>query len=183
MLVPAFDQILTEKYLIRDIAQTINITDEHFRQLNIEVNKSSASLSNNTMLLFNELEERYRLIHINIQIPIEKLCNYTNGTDTDIDQQLFDALDIVHVELQRVNQTMQENILGEITPWEENTLLDLKSEEDIRNYINIGGKVSLILVILLGVIPLVFFCLIFICRVCGCCENGSDNNQYVISFD
>ena len=78
---------------------------------------------------------------------------------------------------------MWENILGEITPWEENTLLDLKSEEDIRNYINIGGKVSLVLVILLDVIPLVFFCLIFICRLCGCCQNGSDDNAYVISFD
>ena len=183
MLVQAFDRILTEKYLIRDIAETINITDGHFAELTAAVNNQSALLPKPAKELFVELVERYRLLHIYIQVPLEEVCNYTNGTHTDIDVILLEGLEVVHFELTRVNETMREDILSEITPWNEHLLIDAKSENNIRKYINIGGIVLLVLVILLGAIPLIFFCLICICQMCGCCQNESDDNLFVISLN
>ena len=180
MLVQAFDQILTEKYSIRNISDTIRSVKQHFQELRIAVNDSSASLSPNAMQLFNELEIQNGLLLTYIQTPIEEVCNYTSGNEDDIDQKLLDGLDGIHKELKRANQTMREDILNKITPWEKHMLLDLKLEEDVRNYINIGGIVFLVLVILLGVIPLVFFCLIFICRLCGRCQDRSDIYPFVI---
>lgn len=178
MLVQAFNEIFVEKYLLGNLSQTIGSTKVHFAELNMEMN-NSVLLSALAILLFERLKTEHSSLLIDIQKPIEQMCAFANGTEKDIDQMLLDTLDIMHTELKRVNETMREDILSKITPWNEHMLMDAKLEADIRKYINIGGTVLLVLVILFGVIPFMFLCSILICRICGCCQNESEDNEFV----
>jgi hypothetical protein len=118
-----------------------------------------------------------------IQIPLKEVCIYANGTETDIDKKLLKALDIVHVQLTEGVDTINQDILNKITPWQNNMLMNTDLEEKIRGYISLTGTIFLVLVIVLGLIPLIFFVFIIISRFYGCCQNeSSGNNLFVILF-
>ena len=182
MLVKAFDNILNDKYLVQNIVKSINTLDGHIRELSDEVDRQSSVLPQTAIDLFNDVDQRYQTMLNYTQIPIKEICKYANGSQTDIDQILLNALDVVHRELSKINQTVRNDILNEITPWEKHLLLDTKSEEQIRGYFNLAGTIIMVLVIVLGAIPVIFFVFVLISRLCNCCDNGSSDDLFVLRF-
>jgi len=180
MLVKAFDEILTDKYFVQNIVRSVNSMGGHIRELGDEVEKQSSILPPSAKQLFEDIKQRYQLMLNYTQAPIKEVCDYANGSQTDIDQILLDALDLVHQELKKVNDTIKQNILSEITPWEEHMLLDTEVEGIIRGYVSMAGTIFLVLVLVLGGIPVIFFIFILISRLCACCRDEPSDDLFVI---
>jgi len=180
MLVKTFNEILTEKYLIQRIAQTVNLIDKNIQDLNIIVNDDT-SISPIAKNLFQRSKQQYQNMIDSLQNPIKEVCDYATGTQTDIDKKLLEALDRVHRELGKIIDTIKKDILNGITPWQNNMLMNIDLEEQIRGYINLVGTIFLILVIFLAIIPLGFAVLIILSRLCSCDRSEpSKNNQLII---
>ena len=176
MLVKAFERILNEKYLVQNISQTVNSIDTHIQQLDIEIHNDSALLPPAAVNLFKDIQEQFKMMLSSIQKPLQEVCNYANGTHSDIDDKLLAALDVVHIELERAVRTIDNDILSKITPWENHLLLNDELEGQVRYYISIAGTVLFVLVIVLGAIPLIFFVFILLSYLCGC-DRHDENNK------
>jgi hypothetical protein len=182
MLVKTFDEILTEKYLIRTIAQSVNRIDKNMQDLNSIVDNDT-SISPSAKELFRRSKGQYQNMTDSLQGPIEKFCEYANGTQTDIDKKLLEALGRVHWDLTKTIDTIKKDILNGITPWENNMFMNIDSEEQIRGYINLIGTIFLILVIFLAIIPLGFAILIILSRLCSCDRSKPLRNNQLIIYD
>ncbi len=177
-----FDGILKEKYFVQDMVQTVNSIDKHIRELNEIVNQST--IPDQAITLFKEFEQEYQSMVHNLEIPIKEVCIYANGTQTDIDIELLEVLNIVNVELKKLMNTINQDILSKITPWQEKMLMNIDFEEQIRGYVSMAGTIFLVLVIVVGTIPVIFFVFIVISRLCDCCQNGlCDEDRFVISAE
>jgi hypothetical protein len=119
---------------------------------------------------------------IYIEISLKEVCKYANGTDTDTDKKLSEALNIVHVLLKKLIDTINQDVLKKITPWQDHMLMDKDTEEQIRGYISLIGTIFFILVIVLGGIPLIFFVFILISRLCSCTQNESNEDNLFVIF-
>jgi hypothetical protein len=180
MIVKAFDGVLKDKYFIEDIVQSVNSTGEHIQELSDEINKQS--IPEEALQTFKKFKERYQTVVDYIQIPLTEICSYVNGTETDIDKKLLEALDIVHVELKKAIDTINKDIINKTTPWQDNMLLDIELEETIRSYISLVGTIFFVLVIVLGGIPVIFFIFILISRLCSCIQNKSCEDDLFVYF-
>jgi hypothetical protein len=174
MLVKAFERILNEKYLVQNISQTVNSIDAHIQELDIAINESS--LPQPAKDLFKDIQEQYNSMLNFIQLPLQEVCNYANGTHSDIDDKLLAALLVVHIELERAINTINNDILSKITPWEDHLLMNIELEEQIRYYVSLSGTIFFVLVIVLGAIPLVFLVFILLSYLCGC-DRDDENNK------
>ncbi|CAF1109577.1 unnamed protein product, partial [Rotaria sordida] len=176
MLVDAFDGILKEKYFLQDIIQSVNNIDKSIQELQDIINKSS-TLSPLAIQTFQEIQEQYKNTIDYLQIPLKEICNYANGTQTDIDMKLLNVLSFVHEKLITAINSINNDILSKITPWQNYMLLNIDLEEKIRGYINLVGIIFLVLVIVLGMIPVCFLIFIIIYRLCNQNENKYNNNN------
>jgi Fe2+ transport system protein B len=177
MLVKAFDRILNEKYFVQDIIQTVNSIGQHIHELSVAIDNET-SIPDTAKYIFQDIQRQYQSMINYTQLPLKEVCDYANGKNTDIDRKLLEALDVVHRELKRVIDTINQDILSKITPWQNHMLMDIDFEEQIRSYISLAGTIGLVLVIILAFIPVVFFVFIMISRLCGCDQSGScENNQ------
>ncbi|CAF1107838.1 unnamed protein product [Rotaria sordida] len=179
MLVNAFDRILKEKYFLQDIIQSINNIDKYIQELQDIINKESI-LSPLVIQIFQEIQEQYQNTIDYLQIPLKEICNYANGTQTDIDMKLLNVLNLVHEKLLKAINSINNDILSQITPWQNYMLINIELEERIRRYISLVGIIFLVLVIVLGMIPVVFFNFIIIYRLFNQNKNeytGNDPNR------
>jgi hypothetical protein len=176
ILVKVFDEILQEKYFAQDILQTVNSIDGHMQQLNDIVDKEKTSLSPSALEMFKKIKEEYRQMIDYVRIPLQEICDYANGTQTDIDKKLLEALDVVHRQLREIIDAINQNILSKITPWQNAMLMNTDLEEKVRAYMSLAGTILLVLVILLALISLGFFFAIIISRLCNCCKSESSTN-------
>ncbi|CAF2561312.1 unnamed protein product [Rotaria sp. Silwood2] len=182
MLVKAFDGILKEKYFLQNIVQSVNNVDNNIQNLQNIINKES-TLSPLAVQTFKDIQEQYQDMINYLQIPLEEVCNYANGTQTDIDMKLLNVLNLVHDKLIKAINSINDDVLKKITPWQNHMLINKDLEEQIRHYINLVGIISLVLVIILGIIPVGFLIFIIIYRLCNRNDNESTkNNQLVISI-
>jgi len=181
MLVKAFDGVLKEKYFVQNILQSVNSIDKHIQELNDTIEKES-TIPQSAIDIFHDIQEQYQTMIDYIQKPLKEICNYANGTENDIDKKLLEALDIVHIELKRVIDIIERDILNKITPWQNHMLINTDTEEQIRAYMNLVGNIFLVLVITLGGIPVIFFVFIIISRLCGCDQNKSCYNNELVIF-
>jgi len=180
MISKAFDGVLKDKYFIEDLVRSVNNTDDHIRELEDEINKQL--IPEEAIKTFIKFKERYLSVVEYIQIPLTELCNYVNGTETDIDKKLLEALDIVHLQLEKLIDTINQDIINKTTPWQNNMLMDIELEETIRSYISLGGTIFFALVIVLGGIPVIFFVFILISRLCSCTQNQSCEDSLFVIF-
>ncbi|CAF1093637.1 unnamed protein product [Rotaria sordida] len=155
MLVNAFDRILKEKYFLQDIIQSINNIDKYIQELQDIINKESI-LSPLVIQIFQEIQEQYQNTIDYLQIPLKEICNYANGTQTNIDMKLLNVLNLVHEKLLKAINSINNDILSQITPWQNYMLINIELEERIRRYISLVGIIFLVLVIVL-VTALFFF--------------------------
>ncbi|CAF1194881.1 unnamed protein product [Rotaria sordida] len=149
MLVNAFDRILKEKYFLQDIIQSINNIDKYIQELQDIINKESI-LSPLVIQIFQEIQEQYQNTIDYLQIPLKEICNYANGTQTNIDMKLLNVLNLVHEKLLKAINSINNDILSQITPWQNYMLINIELEERIRRYISLVGIIFLVLVIVLG---------------------------------
>lgn len=155
MLVNAFSRIINEKYYLNNIAQNVSKISDNIEQLNIVIN-NDPTLPAIVISTFNDVQQEYQNTINNLQKPLEKVCNYINGTDTDIDSKIASAFGDVDRALTRIINSINNDILSTMTPWENHLLLKNSLEKDIRRYLKIAGAIAIVFVILLGVIPLSF---------------------------
>ncbi|CAF1620621.1 unnamed protein product [Rotaria magnacalcarata] len=176
MLINAFDEVLNGKYYLNDTAQHVNNIDRNVQKLKIIV-KDDLSLPTLVVQIINNVAEQYENTIVFLQKPLQEICNYTSGTDADIDREISSALYTVHRTLSKIIDTVNNDILPTMTPWESHMLINQKLEEDIRGYFNLVGTIAVVFVILLGVIPLGFFIVIIISCLCTGSDHGSRGNQ------
>ena len=179
MLVKSFDDVLKQKYFIQDIVNNVNNIDQHIRELNDEIDRQP-SIPLPAIDLFKQMEEQYQTIIIDIQIPLKEVCKYANETDTDIDKKLLEALDIVHVQLKKLIDTINQDILDKIIPWQNHMLIHTDVEEQIHRYIKLVHTFIIILLAVLGGIPCIFLIFIIISRLCCSDGNNSSDDQFVV---
>lgn len=174
MLVQTFNKILTDKYLINGIVRSVNRIDKNIQALDTII-ANEPSISPLAKQIYQSAKQQYQNMIGSLQIPLEEVCNYATGTLTDIDQKLLRALNIVHQELRKIVQTIDQDILDKITPWENSMLMDTALEEEVRGYANLIGTILLTLVIFLAIIPVGFAILILLSCLCNC--NGSESSS------
>ncbi|CAF0996212.1 unnamed protein product [Rotaria sp. Silwood1] len=176
MLINAFDEILQEKYFLDNIVQTVNNVDNNIRKLQDIINTES-TLSPLAIQTFKNIQEQYQNMINYLEIPLKEICKYANGTQTDIDMKLLDVLNLVHDKLIKAINSINNDILSQITPWQNNMLIKKDLEEQIRKYINLVGIIFLVLVIILGMIPVSFLIFIIIYRLCNRNDYESNKNN------
>jgi hypothetical protein len=171
----AFDQIFREKYFFGNIRQSAINSSTHINELNRLINQTTG-LSNATIALFQTIQDDNNRIFDDLQKPLHELCDYGNGTDTDIDKTIIDALDQVHQQLTKLIDTIQNDFLNHMTSGENGMLINKDSEDQIRWYIRLVGIILLVLVIVIGLIPIIFFIIIIMYRLCHCQRNDPSSN-------
>ena len=100
----------------------------HLEELSEAVDNET-SLPPTAIQLFKDIQTQYQNMFDYIKLPINEVCTYANGSQTDIDQILLDALDIIHLQLAKVIDIINKDILSRITPWQDHLLIDIELEE------------------------------------------------------
>lgn len=172
---------MTRNYFISQILNIVNQTEIYARELNSTIAQHT-EFPPQVMDTFKQLQEGFDWMIDNIENPTEELCTYANNSQTEIDAKLVEALTIVHKELQNLNDTIQDDILKQISPWTEHMLMSNRTEEDIRRYFDIAGIVSMVLVLVLGVLPVLSLVCVLISRLCGCYQDAFDEYELVIDL-
>mgnify|MGYP006897128087 CR=1 FL=1 len=95
---------------------------------------------------------------------------------------MYNALEFLHNKLTNTINIINQDILSQITPWQNHILIDMELEDTIRRYINIAGIISFVLVLLLGIIPLIFLIVVIISRSCCHHRKGSIKNHLFVVF-
>ncbi|CAF4352140.1 unnamed protein product, partial [Adineta steineri] len=102
-------------------------------------------------------------------------CKYASESQTDIDDILLNALNLVHEYLRKIIKTIDEDILATILPSDNPLFMSIEFEEEIRGYISSIGTVFLILIIFVVLIPVGFLIFLILARLCRCDRNESSN--------
>lgn len=174
MLDTTFKDILRVKYFLPDLLQRVNETNEYLEQLNTTVCEDP-DLPPPVKSVFDTIKnEHYKMIDY-LNRPLQELCDYNNATDTDIDRELLKALDSLHQVLKKVIKIIDDDILQNITPWENHLLISKDLQSTIRHYVNLAGAIGFALIIALVAIPLVFFILICSSRLCCAPHNQREH--------
>ncbi|CAF1156417.1 unnamed protein product [Didymodactylos carnosus] len=176
MFVKAFNQIFQEKYFLDEIRQSATGSVVHIHELNILINQETSVLPE-TIALFREIQNENQRMIDDLKLPLQELCDYANGSEPEIDDTIFDALNLVHQQLRKLIDTIQNDILSHITPWQSAMLMNKDLEDRVRWYVRLVGTLLLVLIIILGLIPMVFFIVIAICRLSHCERNDSSSND------
>jgi hypothetical protein len=182
MFVEAFNQIFQEKYFLDQIRQSVTDSSVHINELNELLIDPETSLPSETIAIFQVIRNENQRMIDDLKIPLQELCDYANGTDTEIDNTIFDAFNLVHQQLRKLIDTIQNDILSQITPWQNAMLMNKDLEEQVRWYVRLVGTILLVLIIILGLIPIVFFIIIIICRLNRCQRNDSSPNYRLVLF-
>lgn len=146
-------------------------SNTHIKQLNEMIINATIYLSNETIDIFQEIENDNKRMFDNLQIPLEELCNYANGSDEDIDKTIRDALNQVHQQLIKLIDTIQNDFINKIPSEDNPRLINENLEDEILWYIRLVGIIFPILILIIGIIPIIFFIFIIICRLCHSKQN------------
>ncbi len=167
IFVKAFNQIFQENYFFDEIRQSAINSSVHMDELN-KLIQQQTGLPNETIVAFQIIQADNKRMLVDLEQPLQELCNYANGTDADIDQTIIEALDQVHQQLRKLIDTIQKDFLNQMPSGGNGTLINKNLEDQIRWYVRLVGIILLVLVIVIGLIPIIFFIFITIC----CLSNG-----------
>ena len=156
--------ILQDHYFIDEISSTIDRTDHHMRKLT-DLFNTSPGLSPLIVALFHTISQQYTDTINHLQGPLNEICRLTQGADSTIDTTLLSALDFIHRDLQKLIDNIRQKILRRISPWQDHRLMSADVEDRIRTYLNLATTLVLVLVIVVAIIPWLFFVLVGVSRL------------------
>ena len=163
LLVKAFNEILQERYFLGEINRSVSDSQRHIEELNVLVQQET-SLSNESLTLFQRIEENNQQMIEYLKIPVAEVCDYAGGSETQVDASIFGALAKVHQQLTKLIDRIRTDILNNITPWQNAMLLSPNVEDQVRWYISLVGIILLVFIPVIGLIPIVFIVVLLICR-------------------
>ncbi|CAF4202661.1 unnamed protein product, partial [Rotaria sordida] len=121
VFVKGFDQILRETYFLDEIRQSISDSITHIKELDQLINQNT-SLSSETYDAFAFIKNESNNMINSLKAPLQKLCDYADGNDKEIDDTIIKALNLVHQQMNKLIDTIRNDFLIEITPWQNNML-------------------------------------------------------------
>ena len=164
LLVKAFNDILQERYFLSEITRSIADSQTHIQELNDLLDRET-NVSPGAIALFNQTKENNQRMIDYLKKPIAEVCDYADGSETEVDASIFHALDQVHQQLRKLIDRIRLDILNNITPWQNAMLLDQNVEDQVQRYIGLVGIILLVFIPVMGLIPLVFTLLLLLaCR-------------------
>ena len=167
ILVKAFNQIFQEKYFLDETRHLVNETNEHIKELK-DLTDQETNLPPSAMDLVQTIQNDTQEMIDELEKPLEELCDYANRTDTAVDNNILEGLDLVHQQLRKLIDTIQDDLLSYMIPYENAMIMNEDLEDRIRWYLHLVGVILLVLVIVFGFIPIITFVFIILCRLnCG----------------
>jgi hypothetical protein len=163
LFVEAFKQVFREQYSLDIIRQSVNDIDIHIGELNELIDEETSFLLPEVLVLFKLIKEDHRKMIESLKIPLQELCDYADGSETEIDNTIAHGLNLVHQQLIKLIDTIENNFLSHITPWENAMLMNKESEDQFRWYVSLVGTILLVLTIVFGLVPIVFIIIIIVC--------------------
>ncbi|CAF2522108.1 unnamed protein product [Rotaria sp. Silwood2] len=182
IFVKAFDQILREKYFFSEIRQSVNYADVHITELEELINEE-LNLLPEAIILFQDIKNDNREMINYLKMPLQEPCNYANGNDTETLDIVIGALDLVHQQMRKLIDTIRNDFLSQITPWQNSMLMNKTLEDKVQWYVRLVVTILLVLIVILGLIPIVFFILIIICRMCHQLLGANSNDLVIDGLD
>jgi len=174
IVLETFNRILDEKYFVSKIVNTTNDSDQRFQRLATIVNESSSEFPPAVEQLFTTILQNHQKLLKSLSDPLKKLCEYEFMTTTDIDLILLDALNDVHLELNRLERFINNDVLQEITPWQSHQLIDPNFEHDIRKYVHLANSFFLAFCVVVVIVPICIFIGLFFRNV----REGRSNRSF-----
>ncbi|CAF2122751.1 unnamed protein product [Rotaria magnacalcarata] len=182
LLVKAFNQIILEEYFFDDIRQSVNYSEVHIKELEELINQEKHLLPE-VIVLFQGIKTDSREMINYLKIAFQEPCDYANGNDTDIIKIVIHGLDLVHQQMRKLIDTIDNDVLSQITPWQNAMLLNKNLEDKVRWYVRLVTTILIVLIIIVGLIPIVLLIIIITCRVChrrkhvALLKHSKNNNQ------
>ncbi|CAF4454717.1 unnamed protein product [Rotaria socialis] len=165
LFVKAFDTILREEYFFGEIRQSVNYSEVHINELEKLITQESNPLPA-VMIDFQNIKNNNREMINDLKMPLQESCDYAHGHDTEIISIIINSLDLVHQQTRKLIDTIRDDILSQITPWQSAMLFNEHLENQIRWYIRLVLTILLVLIIVLGMIPIIALIIIFVYRMC-----------------
>ncbi|CAF4975779.1 unnamed protein product [Rotaria sp. Silwood1] len=179
IFVKGFDQILQEKYFLNEIRQSVSDSVVHIGALEQLINQTT-SLTSEIYVTFASIKSESNNMIDSLKAPLQKLCDYADGKDKEIDDTIIKALNLLHQQMKKLIDTIRNDFLTHLTPWENKMLINKNLEDKIRWYIRLVGIILLVLTIVFGFIPITFVILISICYLCRCQQNGRSSKYRLV---
>ncbi|CAF3515485.1 unnamed protein product [Rotaria sp. Silwood1] len=179
IFVKGFDQILQEKYFLNEIRQSVSDSVVHIGALEQLINQTT-SLTSEIYVTFASIKSESNSMIDFLKAPLQKLCDYADGKDKEIDDTIIKALNLLHQQMKKLIDTIRNDFLTHLTPWENKMLINKNLEDKIRWYIRLVGIILLVLTIVFGFIPITFVILISICYLCRCQQNGRSSKYRLV---
>ncbi|CAF0968951.1 unnamed protein product [Rotaria sp. Silwood1] len=179
IFVKGFDQILQETYFLNEIRQSVSDSVVHIGALEQLINQTT-SLTSEIYVTFASIKSESNNMIDSLKAPLQKLCDYADGKDKEIDDTIIKALNLLHQQMKKLIDTIRNDFLTHLTPWENKMLINKNLEDKIRWYIRLVGIILLVLTIVFGFIPITFVILISICYLCRCQQNGRSSKYRLV---
>ncbi|UJR14761.1 hypothetical protein I4U23_001751 [Adineta vaga] len=165
MIIKTFNEILRKKYFIEDVSQSLKKVDNSIQTIN-QLVEQDANISQIAKDIYQNAKDQYNSMIDSLQKPLEEVCRYAAGTQTDIDEKLVQALNLVHRKLVEIINIIRRDILNPITTSDNQMFMNSDIEEQVRQYVKMSGIISLVFVIFLTLIPTGFAILILLSCLC-----------------
>ena len=160
ILLKWFHRILQDHYAIDELSAIIERTDNHVRKLTHLLFHTSRALPPPIVTIFHNVLQQYNETIKYLQKPLNEICRLTQGVNSTFDTTLLSALNFLHRDLQKLIDTIRQQILRRISSWQNHRLISVDVEHQIRTYLDLAITLVLVLVIVVAIIPWLFFVLI-----------------------
>ncbi|UJR32421.1 hypothetical protein I4U23_019883 [Adineta vaga] len=169
MFVQVFNGVVRELYFLDTIQQSITDSSTHIKELNTLINQDTTLLPH-ISILFKEIEKQHQETIDYLQKPLEELCDYANGKETEIDSTVLDALYPIHQQMEKIISAIENQLLIHLKPEENAILIKKDLERQIRYYARVVGITLLVLII------------IFDLFAQGICRTVHEDQKFLIPF-
>ncbi|CAF3662702.1 unnamed protein product [Adineta steineri] len=143
MLVKSFNEIFSKQYSLDIIRQSVDESDVHIKELNELINQE-INLLPETIDVFTEIQNQHREMIEYLEIPLQELCDYADGSEIEIDKTILHALHLIHEQLEKIIEKIENDFLTYLNPWQNAMLMSESLEEQIR-------------------CPIIFFVIVIVC--------------------
>lgn len=164
MILQAFKEVFNDKYFFNDTLFRAQSSRSHLYELeNLIANQSSTEP---IMGLWNAIKQDNQRLFDELENPVQVLCNYTNGNDPELDTLIIEGLDLVHQQLDKIINSIDDHFLAHMVPFEDSILIDRTLQDQIRSYLRLVINLLLAFIVIGGSIPVLFFILGIVSHRC-----------------
>ncbi|CAF4457529.1 unnamed protein product, partial [Rotaria sp. Silwood2] len=114
-----------------EIRQSVNYADVHITELEELINEE-LNLLPEAIILFQDIKNDNREMINYLKMPLQEPCNYANGNDTETLDIVIGALDLVHQQMRKLIDTIRNDFLSQITPWQNSMLMNKTLEDKVQ---------------------------------------------------